>query len=314
MMKIHLDTSRTLASQIVYKNMEPYLEKYKCQNIADLFCGTGEMSKLLYQQYPLILNDHMYHSCLITEAQLIYYPESRKRIEMLNQVEPIEGLITHKYAKAERSFLTVSNAMKMDGIRIKIEEWYQTYQISRNQYNKLLGTFLYCVDYYLNNQLMSKEDDNVCDFKIQHVFEDLVQKNYYMFANEDTLKLNLEKMMQLINFRMDRNKPNEFIHLDCVYLNLVHQRSKYSFVLELIARYDDTQIKEEIFNKNRLKELAKKLENVPLIFIRYNGGLKDMKIARIFEDLGRKVEVQKIDLGRKRNQRSVIEEFLLVVE
>jgi adenine-specific DNA-methyltransferase len=291
--------------------MEPYLEKYQCKNIADLFCGTGDMAKLLYSQYPLILNDHMVHCCLITESQMIHYPEVKRRIEMLNQVEPLEGLITRKFSPG---ILSVNNAMKIDGIRNQIEEWYQQFQISRRQYNKLLGIFLVCVDYYLNH-LPEGESEDV-DFSIQNLFDvDHVQRNYYYFINEDILKINLDTIVDQINFRMNENDPVcSKMKMDAVYLNLVHQRSKYSFLLELIARFDDTQIKEEIFNKNRLKEIAKKLENVPLIFIRYNGGLKDMKIARIFEDLGRKVDVLKMDLGKKRNQKSMIEEFLLVVE
>jgi hypothetical protein len=308
------DQSKSLAAQTIYKNMEPYLQKYQIKNVADLFCGTGEMSKILYHHYPLIMNDHMYHSCLIAEAQIIYYPEVRRRIELLNRVEPIEGMITKNYSLDERSILTKSNAMKIDAIRIHIEDWYSQFIISRNQYIKLMGVFLFCVDNYLNYiHQMDKDKEDIPDFKLQNVFDvDQVQKNYYLFSNEDILKLNLEKVVEQINFRMDFVQPN--VKLDSAYLNLVHQRSKYSFLLETIARYEDTQIKEEIFNKNRLKELAKKLENVPLIFIRYNGGLKDMKIARIFEDLGRKVNILKIDLGRKKNQKNVIEEFLLVVE
>jgi adenine-specific DNA-methyltransferase len=308
-MKIQVDSSKILASQTIYKYMTPYLEKYQCKNIGDLFCGTGEMSKILFPNYSLIMNDHMYHSCLITESQLIYYPEIKKRIEILNQVVPVDGMISKKFTNG---FLSMNNARKIDAMRIQIEEWYMNYEISRLQYTKLMGVFLFCMDYYLNHLNPTLEEDEIPEFKIQNLFDvDQIPRNYYVFANEDILKLNLESIIEKINFRMDHHNK---IELDSVYLNLVHQRSKFSYLLETVARYDDSQIKEEIFNKNRMKEIAKKLENVPLIFIRYNGGLKDMKIARVFEDLGRKVEVIKIDLGRKRNQKSMIDEFLLVVE
>ena len=263
----------------------------------------------------MFINDHMYHCCLITESQIIYYPEVKRRIEMLNQVLPIEGLLTRRYASGEKGVLPSSIAMKMDGMRIQIEEWYQQYLISRNQYVKLLGIFLYCVDYYLNNvyTITHSIDDEIPDFKIQNLFDlDEKPNKYYIISNEEGLKVNFDKFYDTIRFTTDHLFPE--VKVESIYLNLVHQRSKFSFILETLARYDDSQIKDEIFNKNRMKELAKKFENVPLLFIRYNGGLKDMKIARVFEDLGRKVELIKIDLGKKRNQKSVIEEFLLVVE
>ncbi len=309
-----MDQSKIFAGQMIYKHMKPFLEKHQSKNIMDYFSGFGEMTKTLYQNHPMFINDHMYHCCLITESQLIYYPEIKRRIELLNQVQPREGLLTQRFGLGERCFLPLSTCMKLDGIRIQIEEWYQQYLISRNQYIKLLGIFLYCVDYYLNNLIFSSNnDEQPVPFTIQNLF-DLEEKpsKYYIISNEEALRVNFEKYYEMIQFTTDHLFPP--VKVESLYLNLVHQRSKYSFFLETLARYDDSQIKEEIFNKNRMKELAKKFENIPLLFIRYNGGLKDMKIARVFEDLGRNVEVIKIDMGRKKNQKSVIEEFLLVVE
>jgi len=106
--------------------MMPFLEKYKVQTIADLFCGSGSMSKIFYQNYNVVSNDIMAFASIVTSAQLSSHSEEyAKWIEHLNKVPNVEGFITKEYSPkgpSKRMFFTEDTALKIDGMRIELEK------------------------------------------------------------------------------------------------------------------------------------------------------------------------------------------------
>jgi adenine-specific DNA methylase len=104
----------------------------------------------------------------------------------------------------------------------------------------------------------------------------------------------------------------------------------------MIAKYDDHPIKGKtglredsgkfsgLFCKKSeihraMSNLAKKVKNVPLVFMSYNneGLLSEKEIQDIFVKEGKNVNCCKIDYGRfssKKNQKRDTQEYLFIIE
>jgi adenine-specific DNA-methyltransferase len=340
--------SKHKLSSILEEKMRPYLEKYNVQTIADLFSGSGVMSRYFHSKYNVISNEILYFGAIITEAQLIQINDYEKWIDRLNKVSPVEGIITKNYSPVgDRMFFTESNAKKIDGMRMALEEWKKENKITNDEYIKLLGTLIHCADKYANVTSVygaflkkwkdSAKKDLVLKPISDHESSSRMSSSYkYKVYQKDVLELDILQMQEDIG-----------TNIDAVYLDPPYNQRSYSknySPLEMIAKYDDHPIK----GKTGLREdsgkysglfckksevvqaminLAKKLKDIPIVFMSYNneGLLNEEEIRNIFTKEvssgtgGRRKSIQccKIDYGRfasKKNQKRDVQEYLFIIE
>lgn len=149
----YLGNKKSLLSFIEY-----VIEKYDIvgDNFADLFAGTGSVGDYFKGKYTVISNDYMYFSKIICEAKLLNnsMPQFRQFVEKYDQ-SPFEWLNSKKYKsndsyfvynnytlRADRMYLTEENALKIDGMRLDIEELFQEDIITKSEYSFLLASLL----------------------------------------------------------------------------------------------------------------------------------------------------------------------------
>jgi adenine-specific DNA-methyltransferase len=327
----YIGSKLTLAPTI-FDKMKPYLDQYQVKTIGDLFCGSGAMSRYLFSNYNLFVNDIMYYAIVITESQLLNCPNIQKWIDLLNNVTPIDGKITKNYSfdgNQGRKFFTRENGMKLDGMRIQLEKWKESNEISKDEYIKLLGLILHFADKHANTTsvygafLKSFKESATNPIYLKNIFDYPVSENNYQITQSDILNLS--------NF-----------NLDAVYLDPPYNQRSYSknySPLETIAKYDDPIIAgvsglrndsgdySGLFcKKSKVKEAFSKLANIlkdiPLIFMSYNneGLLNQQELIKIFENQNRKVNCIKIEYKKyksnniKNQKTKSVEEYLFVIE
>ena len=327
--------SKHKLSSTLFSHMKPYLEKHEVQTIADLFCGSGVVSRLLFTEYNVVSNDIMTFASIVTRAQLSIcsLDDYKIWIDHLNKAEPVEGFITKEYSPrglTGRKFFTIKTASKIDGIRIELEKI--SHLISEDLYYKLLGTLIHYADKHANvasvygAYLKAFKETSLKDFILKpcfHFFPSTHSKKSIVL-NNDILKTNLSELE---------------IKVDAVYLDPPYNQRSYSknySPLETIAKYDDPEIKGKtglridsgnfsglFCKKSKIKqgmeEMLKVLKDVPLIFMSYNneGLLSENQIKEICVGANRKVECIKISYDRfasKKNQKRDVEEYLFVIE
>lgn len=329
---------------ILEEKMRPYLEKHNVKTIADLFCGSGAMSRHFYKKYNIISNDILYFVSIVTEAQLNDVPDYEKWIDELNKVTPIEGIITENYSpKGNRMFFTVETAKKIDGMRIALDDWRKEGNITQQQYVKLLGTLIHFADKHANVAsvygafLKNFKATASKDFVLKPVFQyfqssqvDALTEKKYKVYNKDILTLHLDEIEEESGLKIDA------IYLDPPYNHRSYAKN-YS-PLEMIAKYDGQPIQGKtglrkdsgdysgLFCKktevrNAMKNLSQKIQNVPVVFMSYNneGLLSENEIKEIFEgqEKTKSVICYKIDYERfasKKNQKRDVEEYLFIIE
>ena len=108
-----------------------------------------------------VCNDIEQYSYCIGSALLKceYNNNLQQKIDLLNKLEPIEGLIYKNYAPHEntddsyqnnRQFFTPENAKICDAMREKINEWYHDGQINHEEYLYLLACIISDTDKIAN--------------------------------------------------------------------------------------------------------------------------------------------------------------------
>jgi len=333
----YIGSKHKLGASLLH-HMMPFLEKYKVQTIADLFCGSGSMSKIFYQNYNVVSNDIMAFASIVTSAQLSSHSEEyAKWIEHLNKVPNVEGFITKEYSPkghSKRMFFTEDTALKIDGMRIELEKI--KHQISEELYIKLLGTIIHCADKHANVAsvygafLKDFKEVALKDFELKPTFSyfsNTHPKKFYIL-NNDILTIDIEKIQR-----------ESGLTLDAVYLDPPYNQRSYSknySPLETIAKYDDPEIKGKtglrvdsgdfsglFCKKSKIERGMNKmlivLKNIPLIFMSYNneGLLTEKQIEAVCDKHNRKISCIKIQYERfasKKNQKRNVEEYLFVIE
>ncbi len=150
-------------------------ESIKGNSFFDVFSGSAVVGRFFKKMYSMISNDSLYFSYvlqrgLITINDTPYFSNLRLNnlskepkvriyqiLNYLNTIEGVKGFIYEHYTPAsknidgvERKYFTVENGMKIDAIRIKIEEWFQNGYISENEYFYLLSSLLIAVQKIAN--------------------------------------------------------------------------------------------------------------------------------------------------------------------
>lgn len=332
---------KTLILPHILKLIEDKTRNIK--TIADLFSGSGVVSKeFKTKNFNTISNDLMYFSFVLLRGTLQL--NQKPKFEKLKIENPIEYLnsikiniekenysnmfIYENYSpKGNRMYFTEENALRIDIIRKKIEEWRKKDLINEDEYFYLLATLLEAVPYVSNIT-------GVYGAYLKHWDKRALKK---LILEEPEIIVNKTKN---IVFNEDINKVIKDIEIDLVYLDPPYNQRQYLpnyHVLETIAKYDfpnikgvtglrdyskqksDYCIKAKIFST--FDELIKNIKS-KYIILSYNteGLLTHEEIMRILFKYGKKdtFYFEYIDYLRyknaKTNKNNNLKEVLYFIE
>lgn len=138
--------------------IEMVIDKYQIKGevFADLFSGTSSVGDYFKDKYKVIANDYMEFASIIAKAKLLNKNIPSFKIfiakygmspfEWLNnrEYEPLpEYFVYRNYTpQANRMYFTEENAVKIDGMRIDIENFYKEELVAENEYAYLLASLL----------------------------------------------------------------------------------------------------------------------------------------------------------------------------
>lgn len=264
-------------------------------SFADLFAWTWAIwSKAKEFWYEIISNDLQYYSYIMNYWK-VYLNKTDKNINkyitLLNNLDWIKWFIFENYSewwKWERLYFSKKNWMKIDAIRIKLEELKNRKEITIDSYNYLLYLLLVEVNKVSNttsvfSTYLKKIKDtakNTIELKQIKIIDNKKQNLIY---NED-----INNLVKKINF--------EIVYLDPPYN--WRQYSKAYHILETIAKYDNPLIKwitwkrdtaSQLSNYSKKREVKETFENL----------IKDLNWMHLFlsynnEWLLKKEEIEEI--------------------
>lgn len=263
--------------------IEKVIDKYEIEGetFADLFSGTGSVGDYFKGRYTIFSNDYMYFSKVISEAKLLNttLPEFRDFFKKYG-VSPFKWLNEKKYMPnesyfvynnytplADRMYLTEENALKIDGIRLDIEELFHEGLISKAEYSYLLASLLESV-----TKVSNTSGTYQAFFKF---WESRALKEFILMPLEMTESLSISTDNKCFN--LNSNKLVREIKGDIAYIDPPYTITQYTnsyHVLETIARYDNP----ELFGKTgrRVKR-------------EFSGYSNKAKAYQEFEDLFRQI-------------------------
>jgi len=155
-------------------------------------------------------------------------------INYLNSLEGVEGFITKNYSeKANRLYFQTKNCLRIDAIRIQIEDWKKGGLINEDEYFFLLTSLIEAVPFVANisgtySAFLKEWDPRTYkDLKLE-VPNIISSKKKHFVYNQDGLDL------------------IKNIKCDILYLDPPYNERQYApnyHLLETIARYDNPEIK-----------------------------------------------------------------------
>lgn len=230
----------------------------------DIFAGTSSVGKYFKNKgYNIISNDIEYYSYVNAK----HYIENNEEItfaklknegiqnvfEYLNNLDDKKGFIFKNYTisgtrnqEYERKYFTEENAIKIDSIRSKIEEWKNKELIEENEY------------YYLISCLLEAADKVANTASVYEAFLKNIKKSASKTMEIKPLEiLTNDKNKKYLVMNKDANLLINEISGDILYMDPPYNTRKYDtnyHMLETIALYDNPKIK----GKTGVREETKK--------------------------------------------------------
>ena len=247
----------------------------------DMFAGTGIVGRTFKKEVgKVISNDLEYYSYVLNRNYIENHKEiedAEKYIEELNNLPLIDnGFIYQNYCMGSgsgRQYFSDENGKKIDTIRTKINQWYESRKIDDNLYYFLLASLLESADKVANTA-------SVYGAFLKHIKQsaskELILEPAYFIKNDNSHQV----------FNMDSNELIKEISGDILYLDPPYNQRQYSsnyHMLNTIALYDDFEPKGKTglreYNRsdyckkrevhNSFEELIKNA-NFKYIFLSYN--------------------------------------------
>ncbi len=326
-------------------NLLPYIylilkkENITGNSFFDVFSGTAVVGRFFKKRYQIISNDVLYFSYVLQKGlislndipsfsnlKLTNIPKSGVDrvfgvLDYLNSLKGVEGFIYKHYTPAskdidgiERRYFSLENGMKIDAIRLKIEEWFQERQISEEEYFYLLTSLLLAVQKVAN---ISGTYGAFNKFWDPRSYKPLTLKYLDVIPSRFSHKAYNEDIFNLL----------ERITCDIAYIDPPYNSRQYIanyHLLETIAKYDNPKIK----GKTGIREYGDKEKSVfciknevqgaflklltelkaKYIVMSYNseGIISKEQIIKIMKDVGiKKIKLYKIPYRRfKSNNNS----------
>ena len=245
--------------------IEDAIKSYGIQGeiFADLFAGTGCVGDYFKDRYKIISNDFLYYSYVMNKARLengsiptfdkFTKKYKCKIFEWLNSLsfEPDESyFIYHNYTpKAERMFFTEENGIRLDGIRLKIEELYRDEVISEREYYFLLASMIESMTRVSNTSGTYEAYFKFWDSRAEKEFEmqPLEMCENQLYADNQIYNMDVNELV--------RNISGDIAYIDPPYTVTQYVSAYHMF--ETLAKYDCPNIKgvggkRERGNKNSL--------------------------------------------------------------
>ncbi|MDC8001527.1 Dam family site-specific DNA-(adenine-N6)-methyltransferase [Aequorivita todarodis] len=231
--------------------IEGVIDKYKIKgnSFVDLFSGTSSVGDFFKDKYKIISNDFMYYSYVFSKAKLLNdsIPKfksfnkkySKDVFEWLNEKEfkPNKHFFVYNNytPKGERMFFTEANGLKIDGIRISIEDLYCDRTINENEYYFLLASLLESVTKVSNTSGTYEAFFKFWDTRAEKEF--CIKPLEFLHKKYDSENL---------IYNQDSNELLRKIDGDILYIDPPYSVTQYAsayHILETIARYDFPYIK-----------------------------------------------------------------------
>lgn len=296
--------SKFTLSSFLEENIKQTLKESDSKNLSecvfcDLFTGTAAVSKIFKTQVnKIIANDKEYYSFVLAKNYIKNHKTIKRKselIEILNNLEKVKSKISFNYSTCgneKRQYFSESNAMKIDAIRSKIEEWKNEDFINEEEYFFLLASLLESADKVANTA-------SVYGAYLKHIKKS-AQKELILKSAEFEINENKHDI-----FNEDANTLIKKIKGDILYLDPPYNSREYGanyHLLNTIALYDDftpkgkTGLREyEKSNWCKKDKVYKELETLiknadfKFIFLSYNdeGLLSLNQIKEIFESQGK---------------------------
>jgi adenine-specific DNA-methyltransferase len=281
--------------------------------VGDLFAGTGVVGQSFKRKgFKIVANDIQYYSYVMNKKflnvnnflnfknlfneiiDLEKYDKKNKILFVLNYLNNLtdkkKGFIFNNYSSGgtkehefERIYFSDENAIKIDTIRIKIEDWFKDKKITEQEYFYLLGTLIEASDKIANTA--SVYGAFLKKIKKSAQKELKLEYNEIIFSDKNSVVFN-EDILNILN-----NKKIDLLYLDPPY-NARQYATNYH-ILETIARYDNPNIsgktglreyqqqKSNFCSKPKVKNEFKKIvkeTNAKYILLSYNNeGLMSIK-------------------------------------
>lgn len=281
--------------------------------IGDLFAGTGIVGQSFKRKgYKIVANDIQYYSYVMNKkflnvnnfldfnglsneiVNLEKYEKKDKILFVLNYLnnltEKKKGFIFNNYSSGgtkeqefERMYFSDENAIKIDTIRIKIEDWFKEKKIIEQEYFYLLGTLIEASDKIANTASVYgaflKEVKKSAQKELKLAYNEII------FSEQNSIVFN-DDILNILN-----NEKIDLLYLDPPY-NARQYATNYH-MLETISRYDNPKIsgktglreyqqqKSNFCSKPKVKNEFKKIvqdTNAKYILLSYNNeGLMSIK-------------------------------------
>lgn len=138
--------------------IDEVIQKYNIEGeiFADLFAGTCSVGDYFKDRYKIIANDYMKFSSIICKAKILNHQIPKfDDFTKLYKVNPFTWLNNREYEPrsnyfvfknytpvGDRMYLTEENALKIDGMRLDIEELYKNEILDEKEYSFLLASLL----------------------------------------------------------------------------------------------------------------------------------------------------------------------------
>ena len=151
----YIGSKKSLLSFIEYVlHKHNLIENPSVRSFGDLFGGTGTVGSHFANKFNIVGNDMEYYSYIIQSALLTcnYSPNLESRIDTLNCLVGIEGLIYNEYCpegtnENNRMFFTNENGKKIDACIQIVNRWYNTHGvITQPEYHFLLASIIESAD------------------------------------------------------------------------------------------------------------------------------------------------------------------------
>ena len=302
------------------------------KTFCDLFAGTGIVGRNFKPHVKqVIANDVEYYSFVLNRNYIGNHIsfEYEEFINELNALKGKKGFIFENYSeggKAGRNYFTSENGQKIDAVRIQIEEWKKTSQISENKFFFLLASLLESADKVANTA-------SVYDAYLKHIKTSAAK----------SLVIKPAVFQQTTNshqvFQQDSNELIKKIEGDILYLDPPYNARQYGanyHLLNTIAKYDTFVPKGKTGLRDYyksdwcrtgevLKSFEELIENAqfPYIFLSYNneGLMSQKEVQTVMERFGKytlktkKYQRFKADKTENRNHKaSKTFEYLHILE
>lgn len=229
-------------------SIDSVLEKYEItgETFIDLFSGTGSVGDHFKNRYKIISNDYMYFASVLANAKTSFghVPEFTSFVKKY-KTNPFDLLNSREYEASERCFVlnnyspigdrmyfTEENALRIDGMRMDIEEFLKEGVVTEQEYMYLLASLLECSQGVANTS---------GTFQAYFKFWETRAKKRIAIAPLEMSDCDLFTADNQV-FCENANRLVRHITGDIAYIDPPYTVTQYAnsyHVLETIARYDN---------------------------------------------------------------------------